>query len=74
MSGAADPAAGQVTPPRARILSLLETERMHAANAFEATRVAEIDAQIARISAAGTPQSPVRETTSRTPAASRRKR
>ena len=73
MSGAADPAAGQVTPPRARILSLLETERMHAASAFEHRRVAEIDAQIARLSA-GTPQSPATETTSRTPAASRRKR
>jgi hypothetical protein len=60
-------------PGRPRILAELETERQHALNAFEDCRVAELDAQIARLSqpAAGNPS---RETTSRPAAAARRRR
>lgn len=47
---------------RADALGRLRRERWHAENAHEHARVAEIDAQIMRLSAAGTATSPLRET------------
>jgi hypothetical protein len=47
-------------------------ERRQAVGCFEHDRVAELDRQIAQISAAGSDHNPARETTSR-PAARRKK-
>lgn len=57
------------TPSRADALGQLRRERWFAQNAGETARVAQIDRQIARLSAAGTATSPTRETTSAAPAA-----
>lgn len=48
-------------------LGQLRTERWHAKQAGEHARVAEIDQQIERLSAANTPASPRRETTAAAP-------
>lgn len=53
-------------PSRADALGQLRRERWHAADAGETARVAEIDRQIERLSAAGTPTAPTRETTAST--------
>jgi len=47
-------------------LGRLRTERWHAADAGESSRVAEIDREIERLSAASSPTPPQRETTSAT--------
>ena len=51
-------------PSRQDALGQLRTERWHAAQASETTRVAQIDDQIKRLSAQSSPTSPQRETTS----------
>lgn len=53
-------------PSRADALGRLRVERWHAADAGEIARVAEIDRQIERLSAAGTPTAPTRETAAST--------
>ena len=53
-------------PSRADALGQLRRERWHAVDAGETTRVAEIDREIERLSAAGTPTAPTRETTAST--------
>jgi hypothetical protein len=67
------PAGAPVPPGRAYILGRLEAEARQARGCFEWRRAAEIETQIRELSA-GTPASPVRETTRRRPAASGRKR
>jgi excinuclease UvrABC nuclease subunit len=52
-------------PARSRTLDRLEAERRQAEGCFEHERAAELAAQIARLSAAGSSQNPARETTSR---------
>lgn len=47
---------------RADVLGRLRRERWHAENAHETALVADIDARIARLSAAGTATPPLRET------------
>lgn len=54
-------------PSRADVLGRLRRERWFAENAGEHARVAEIDAQILRLSAAGSPSSPLRETAADAP-------
>lgn len=54
-------------PSRQDVLGRLRTERWHAQQAGETARVAQLDAQIQRLSAANNPQPPARETTSATP-------
>jgi hypothetical protein len=55
--------------PRTDVLGRLKRERWFAADADETARVAQIDAQIARLSAANTATPPTRETTAAAPAA-----
>jgi hypothetical protein len=55
------------TPSRQDALGRLRTERWHATGAGETSRVAEIDREIERLSAASSPVPPGRETTSATP-------
>lgn len=50
------------TPSRADALGQLRRERWFAQNAGETARVAQIDRQIAQLSAAGTATPPTRET------------
>lgn len=52
------------TPSRQDALGQLRTERWHANDAGETARVAQLDRQIAQLSARSTPASPQRETTS----------
>lgn len=54
------------TPSRQDALGRLRTERWHAQNAGERDRVAELDREIERLSAASNPVPPQRETTSAT--------
>lgn len=54
-----------LTPARPYTLDRLEAERRQAEGCFEYKRAAELAAQIARLSAAGSSQNPARETTSR---------
>lgn len=65
--GSGVPAPGPVPPARTLVLSRLAAERRQAEGCRETGRVAEIDAQIARLSA-GTTENPARETTGRRPA------
>lgn len=51
------------TPARADVLGQLQRERWFAQNAGEHARVAQLDAQIVRLSAAGNAAPPTRETT-----------
>lgn len=53
---------------RADLLGQLRRERWHARNAGELRRVAEIDAQIVRLSADNSAAPPTRETTAAAPA------
>ena len=58
-------------PPASRqdALGRLRTERWHASNNGEDARVAELDAELARLSAHNTAASPQRETAAAAPAA-----
>jgi hypothetical protein len=58
---------------RAYVLARLAAERRQAAQCFEHERAAELDAQMACLSA-GTPASPATETTGRPAARTRRKK
>jgi len=76
-AGAASPAAGRVSavpvPARADYLGALRHELRLAEGYGDRDNAERLSRLIARASA-GTPASPARETTSRAPAASRRKR
>lgn len=49
-------------PSRGDVLGRLQKERWHAVNNGETAQVAEIDARIAKLSAASAPRAPGRET------------
>lgn len=74
-AGAARPTEGRATAvpaPHRVLIQRLEAERRQADWCHESGRVAELDAQIARLSA-GSPVNPAAETTGRPSAAARRK-
>jgi hypothetical protein len=61
------------TPSRQDALGRLSTERWHAQQAGETARVAQLDAQIRRLSCANTAANPARETTSAAPGRTERR-